>query len=363
MSISTAATHAGFRRTALFAPDSYTGRVATIQVIDNAAGLSDLRPEWTRFANTFPATPFQTPEWLLTWWKHFGNGTPHVLVFRNGHEMAGVVPCFLHEWKGRRQLTLIGSGITDYLDPLWDPRQVAHTLEALDAHLESRAEWDVCDWQDLSADTPLQALAPTMEDTPCSRVPLEQSFEAFLAGRPKDVRHNLRRNKRRALRAGTVRASASVEADPLLVQSLIDLHGARWRRAGKPGMIEANSASAFLRDVAAALARAGMLVTFALYFKERVAAVILALRNHHTMYSYLGGFDPEYEEFGFGSELLAQALEYAHARNYRHWDFLRGNEGYKFLWGAQPVPKRRLVLERCAAAAPDASASGTSREA
>ncbi len=53
------------------------------------------------------------PEWLLTWWWHFGSGRLRVMVFRQMGEVAGVLPCFLHPWNGRRQLTLVGSGITD----------------------------------------------------------------------------------------------------------------------------------------------------------------------------------------------------------------------------------------------------------
>jgi hypothetical protein len=62
-----------------------------------------------------------------------------------------------------------------------DPRYTNAILGALQSHVRQNVEWEVCDWQDLSADTPLAALGPLREDTPCSQVALAGCFEEFLA--------------------------------------------------------------------------------------------------------------------------------------------------------------------------------------
>ena len=43
---------------------------------------------------------------------------------------------------------------------------------------------------------------------------------------------------------------------------------------------------------------------------------------------------------------LAGALEYAHRHGYGQWNFLRGGEPYKFSWGAQAIPKCRVLICR-----------------
>lgn len=318
-----------------------------VELLDKPARLDTFRAEWVELARRLtPATPFQTPEWLLTWWKHFGSGEPHLLVFRSDGRAMGVLPGFLHTWNGRRQLTLIGSGISDYLDPLFDPAHTAPILDALREHLTRRPDWDVCDWQDLEAESPLCALGPSRADTPCTRIRLAGSFEEFLCARPKDLRRNLRRYREKAQPLGTFRFSVDTEAKPELLKALIDLHAARWRVSGQPGMIEVNQAAGFLQQVAGELARTDTLRIFSLCMDDRVAAIILALRNPTTIFSYLSAFDPQYEVFGFGRELLAQAIRYAYEQGYRFWDFLRGDEPYKLSWGAETIPKRRLILSR-----------------
>jgi CelD/BcsL family acetyltransferase involved in cellulose biosynthesis len=290
--------------------------------------------------------PFQMPEWLLSWWSHFGSGALRVMAFRQSGKLVGVLPCFLHEWRGRRQTTLIGSGISDYLDPMFDPAFVEEIVEVVRTELRSRADWDICEWQDLSRDTPLAGLGTLMEETPCTAIAIEPPFESFLAARPKDLRRNLRRDRKRAEAMGCVRFEVEEDARPELLDALVRLHGARWASVGEAGMIEANRSEAFLRDAAERFASSGSLRIFTLCLADRIAAIILAFCNDTTLYGYLSGFDPQYEEFGFGRELLAEALRFAHERGYRRWDFLRGEEPYKFDWGAQVLAKSRLVIRR-----------------
>jgi CelD/BcsL family acetyltransferase involved in cellulose biosynthesis len=322
-------------------------RPLQLELIDNPSRLCEFRTEWERFVRSVTtATPFQTPEWLFTWWAHFGSGRPQVFVFRADGETVGVVPCFLHVWKGRRQLTLIGSGITDYLDPPLDHRWSTAIVEVLGSYLTRRTEWDVCDWQDLSSASPLAILGQAREDTPCSRIRLATTFDDFLSARPKDLRRNLRRCRGKARSLDELHFEVSRTAEPELVTSLIDLHRERWRKTGECGMIEANRAAGFLRAAAETLATSGILRIFALRLQQQIAAIIMALRNSTTIFGYLSAFDPCFERFELGHELVARALEYAYSQHYCWWDFLRGEEQYKFDWGAERIAKSRVIIER-----------------
>ncbi len=41
------------------------------------------------------ATPFQSPRWLLPWWRQFGTGMPRVAVARRGGTLAGMLPLYV----------------------------------------------------------------------------------------------------------------------------------------------------------------------------------------------------------------------------------------------------------------------------
>ncbi len=325
----------------------------TVEVIQEVDALREFQPEWAAFTQTLGLTPFQQPRWMLTWWSHLGSGELRVIVFRDGNLLVGVVPCFLHTWNRLRQLTLIGSGISDYLDPAISPQHSTEILDRLRLHLIENRGWQICDWQDLSSDTPLKALrscaefeVQVTEDTPCSRIPLIGTFEEFVRSRPKKLRRNLRQYRQRAEAVGEIQFQVHGKADAESIEALIALHTARWREAGEAGSIESNGSAEFLRDAATEFEREDMLRLFTLRFKGRIAAVMLALRNADTMFDYLTAFDPEHHAFGFGRTLISEALRYSYEQQFTCWDFLRGDEPYKFWWGAQEIPKWRIRLTR-----------------
>jgi CelD/BcsL family acetyltransferase involved in cellulose biosynthesis len=324
----------------------------TLEVIDNVQRLLEIEPEWSSFARTIAGlTPFQLPRWLLTWWAHFGNGQLHVLVFRENDVMFGIVPCFRHEWNGLRQITLIGSGISDYLEPAINPQYCPTILDELRNHLEAEFDWDVCDWQDLSASTPLSSLngkfeVRTSPDMSCSEIPLTATFEQFRNARPKDLKRNLSRYRRKAEQLSPLQFAVMKEADPETMKALVELHTAKWQRRGEPGMIHANSSAEFLCDVAREFACCDMLRLFSLHFDDKIVALIVAFSYRKTMFGYLSAFDPEYESLGFGRTLLFEAIRYCYENGYQTWNFLRGEEPYKFWWGAQIIPKCRVRLTR-----------------
>ncbi|MBV8572238.1 MAG: GNAT family N-acetyltransferase [Acidobacteriaceae bacterium] len=331
----------------------HSANVLELDVAGDIARLNDLAGEWSALARALPnATPFQTPEWLLTWWKHFGSGELRAFIFRRERALAGIVPCFLHHWEGRRQLTLLGSGISDYLEPLFLPECQCDILESLSAGLHALGDWDLCCWQDLDAGTPLGGLTSPLwgtalqHDTPCTEIRLMHDWTRYFGALPRGLRRNLRRYADKARQIVEPRFFTAGGFQEALMNDLIRLHRARWSLQGESGMIVANRSAQFLREVALRLASARMLRFFGLELQQRVVALILSFPYKNVLFSYLSGFDPEYQQYGFGKLLLQYSLQHAFENGFTSWNFLRGSEPYKLDWGARIISKRRLVLAK-----------------
>jgi CelD/BcsL family acetyltransferase involved in cellulose biosynthesis len=324
----------------------------SLEIIRDLDRLGAIASEWEALIHEVPGiTPFQFPAWQLIWWKHFGSGKLCVFAFWNGGELAGLIPCFLHQWNARRQITLIGSGISDYLEPPIQQEFASEVCGLLSEHLRLSDQWDICDWQDLNADSFLQKLSPggslkvrAEADTCCARINIPEDFETFWGRRPKDLRRNLRRYSERARVLGALEFKVTDAADCQSLDALITLHSARWEKRGEPGMIAANSSAQFLGDIANELASRGMLRFFRLTFKGKITAAIIAFTYRNRMFSYLSAFHPECEHLGMGRTLLYEAVRHCAQQGITAWDFLRGDEPYKFSWGAQPIPKLRLRI-------------------
>ncbi len=326
----------------------------SLEVIGQFAELLQLKTEWSQLLESSPeVTPFQLPAWLLTWWRHFGGSELHTFVFRNSSKLVGIIPCFRHEWEGKRQLTLLGSGISDYLEPAIGEAHHAEAMNVLAEFLRRDRDWDICNWQDLNVNTPLQLLTSGDEftvslqpDTDCAETIFRGGFGQWYERRPHGLRRNVRRYLERARSIGEPEFCVIREAEPELVEALIALHAARWQKRGESGMIARNCSALFLREVLASFAARDMLRFFILRFRGEVAAVIAAFPYRNALFSYLSAFDPQYEQLGFGRILLYYSLRHAFQLRYQSWNFLRGSEPYKFDWGARRIPKCRVIVTR-----------------
>ncbi|MDQ2839450.1 MAG: GNAT family N-acetyltransferase [Acidobacteriota bacterium] len=326
-----------------------------LEVISDFTRLLSLRDDWRELWESSPSpTPFNSPDWLITWWEHFGSGELRVFLVKDDEpRIVGIIPSFLHNWNRQRQLTLLGSGISDYLDPIILPEHRGEVIRCLTDYLERDGEWERVDWQDLSCDMSLAGLssdeklaAHAQPDLACSEIITNRSFSEYWDERPAGLRRNVRRYRNKAEQIGKLEFHITRSYNEKCLQTLFALHGERWRERGEPGMITINKSEPFLRAVAQVFAPRQMLTFFTLTFEGELAAVILGFPCRNMIYAYLSAFDPSYAEFGFGRILLFEALRHAWEQKFQSWNFLRGDEAYKQEWGARVIPKVRLVVTR-----------------
>jgi CelD/BcsL family acetyltransferase involved in cellulose biosynthesis len=180
----------------------------------------------------------------------------------------------------------------------------------------------------------------------CPVIELPASWDAYLASLSGKERHELRRKLRRAdAGAPRVEVARSPGAITALIDSFLALH--RKSKTGKARFMDERM-EAFFRDVGAATAAAGWAALWLLWLEERPAAALFCFEYASTVAVYNSGFDPEARALSPGVALIAQTIEDAIARGFRRYDFLRGEEAYKYGFGAVPTDVMRITLERSA---------------
>ncbi len=302
-----------------------------IAVVDTDEGLHALVPAWEALWRGRPeATPFQSPAWLLPWWRQFGTGMPRVATLRRAGALQAVLPMYVLDEPGVRKLLPIGAGTTDYLDALGGP-----AAPLLHAVLE-RARADGVDQCDLIEVPPGSALltaawpggwqAAWSAGSPCPVL--------ALPGIPAGIRRKVRMNRNRAERGGgwTTEVATAATLGPLQAE-LIRLHQARWTVRGEEGSLASPAVLGFHRQAAPALLAAGVLRLQALRIGGGVAAAIMALLAGDRILFYLSGFDEAHAFVSPGTILLGAMLDEAMREGRTEAHFLRGRESYKYAWG------------------------------
>jgi CelD/BcsL family acetyltransferase involved in cellulose biosynthesis len=317
-----------------------------VEEIAETDALEALAPQWGElFAADPQASPFQSPDWLLAWRRAFLTaGGLWTLAVRRDGGLVGLAPFFIYADRpsGRRQLTLLGNGLSDRQGLLARPEARAAVAQAVARRLaERRSCWDTADFRDLPEgspllDLPLPCRVERIEpEAPCPVLELPADPAAVLARLPRSRRTDLRRCARRL---SEIAPLGFTRADPASLgehlEAIVRLHGARREARGEPGKLADAAVVAFHAEAAAGLMRRGLLRLEALRLGGRIIAAHYGLRLGERGYSYLHAFDPEFAAFGPGWLMLASSLEAAARDGVRRFDFLRGREPYKYAWGA-----------------------------
>lgn len=301
---------------------------------------SEWRALWERSSR---ATPFDSPDWQLPWWRAFGSGTPLVATLRTrGGRLDGLLATYAG---GDRVVRCIGVGVSDRLDALLDDGVGSDDATRLLACAAAGApsETRAIHLDGVSASSPLLgATAPRgwiAEREPAAACPA-LSLPCATSRRVEYYRRRLARTA--PLRIELADATSVASA----IETLITLHGARWAARGESGMLADARVAQFHREAAMRLSAAGLLRLLTLWVGDAAAAACYGFTAKGRAFYYLGGFAPAWARYNAGTVALSHAIDLAERERAREYDFLRGREDYKYRWGATDRLTWRLRLLR-----------------
>jgi len=368
---------------------------------------------WDRLAFLNPySTPFSTWAFQRAWWDAYGdNAHAETLVLVDaagpGQEPVAIAP-LMHRHvvepsdAGTRTmirhaddlpLTAVDSDAcavyfgasyhADYATLLAHPRDMAAAAAAVAGYLATnRAEaeldpWAVVDLRRLrQADPATDALETAFgeremaegwtlnierEDVcPVVRLPEGGDIETYLATLGKKERHEIRRKVRRAESAGAIELVESTDPQADL-DEFIDLHQRKWGERGLfPDNRGGDQARVFVRRLFELFGEATIgpnaiadhptvHLGFLTLDGKRIAAEIHFETAGSLLY-YNAGVDPEAKDLSAGVVQLERLVRRAIERGKCRLDLLRGDEPYKYAWGAVDEPVLRILVRRDVAA-------------
>jgi CelD/BcsL family acetyltransferase involved in cellulose biosynthesis len=310
---------------------------------------------WTALhADSGLRSPFLSWTWQREWLAAFGAGRRLALhtVTDDGGRLLAVLP--LVELAPDRLMLAGGADVSDYLDLL---ARRGHEEEAwralLDARTADRATWELHAVPDasptvralpaLAAAAGLAASASVEERCPVLTLP--ESWDAFLAALPKKHRHELTRKLRRFEREvpdGRVVWETTPAGIERRLDGFLALH--RASREGKAKFMDARMETFFRRAIGALASTGGARLAL-LEGPAGPMASFVTLEWDGSVGLYNSGFAPAQAALSPGLVLLAHVVRDALERGRRRFDFLRGEERYKYEFGPTPEPVHLVTIE------------------
>ncbi len=336
------------------------GAGVQLTVYRDAEGFKALQGEWNDLVRRSAFnTVFLTWEWQATWWRSLGKGDLWLLAWREPSGMlVGLAPLYLNTEDGRRTLSLVGCReVSDYLDLIIAAGREAEVHDAFLTWLAGpdAPSWDVVDLCNLPETSQTHHrlveaarrrgyAAETMQEDVCPIIPLPSSWDDYLAGLDKHQRHEVRRKMRRIAEEATPRWYIVGPEHDLRAEmdAFIALHQRSRREKGE---FMDETMQRFFHDMAQAMRDAGWLFLTFMEVNGVKAASLLCFDYHNSILVYNSGYDPEaYSSLSPGIVLLARCIQYAIEQGRQAFDFLQGNEVYKYRFGGKDFRVMRAVI-------------------
>lgn len=297
---------------------------------------------------------YVTPVWQELWWNAFQDGRSLAGFYFTGDD--GEITAIASLSRAEDHYSLVGNSDTfDYNDFIvaagYEDFFYPALLDTISANGATRL-----DLFSISEESPTLAILPDLarskgyavnvaQEDVAPRIRLPATWDEYLAGLSKKDRHELRRKLRRLDAQGNWRWDCV--SDPAEATARMDTFVDLMRRSD-PAKAEFLTAEreAFFRRMVQATAAEGILRLFFMEMDDLPVAASLCFDYDGVRMLYNSGHDPEYRYYSVGLLLHSLCLRDALENGYRYFDFLRGNEPYKYRLGGSDHLLYSISLER-----------------
>ncbi len=286
-------------------------------VFDDTQALEPHVPAWDALA-VETGRPFCAPAWMLSWWREARTGDARlrvILVF-DQEGLAGVGPFFAQVAFGLVEMRLLGAGFSHRIGPLaragseeFVASALASALAAMKPTLASIV-FEGIDrddpWPDAIAAGWPSPRAPRQRTDAVMDAPiieLNGAYEEWMERRSRRFRKEARRVARRLEEEGV---SGRIALDETAIDTLLDLHYARWEQRG--GSNVGDTARAVIAGASRELPGDGRLAVAVLEAPSGPVAAELVLCAGETAAFWGGGFRPEWAQHAPGTQTMLLAL-------------------------------------------------------
>jgi CelD/BcsL family acetyltransferase involved in cellulose biosynthesis len=326
----------------------------TPEAFDRLAG------EWNALLKRSASdTLFLTNEWQKTWWRELGEGELRILAMYESDALVGIAPLFFAANPlGSPEVALVGcKEVSDYLDFIFARGREVACFRAVVDFLKST---DAPAWHTLALCNIIET-SPTLstfaemlnaegwharvlfEDV-CPVVALPDTFEAYLAMLEGKERRELQRKLRRASEDVTITFATDATS---LARDVDDFIALMKASAPSKAAFMTPRMARFFHAAARAMFEVGRLQLAFLEVEGVRAAAYMNFVYGDAVLVYNSGLDPEkYAYLSPGQVLIARLIEKAIQDGRRLFDFLQGDEEYKYKLGGRDVKLYTLSARR-----------------
>jgi len=315
------------------------------RVIDDFDHLRNLRDQWEVLLDrSLNGTVFQSYEWISNWWKRFGFGKKLFVVAVSSSDSLVGLALFMIVVRTHGGITIrslhfcgeTGSRLCpDHLDVIASPGFEEQTVDVVINKIFSNTNaWDMVSLSSIAHGSVLyKRMLLELDNNHYSYgngVSCEAPFLELPSRSHKNWKDKLKKlSKTYLVTTDILMKLHDVEHGLAITKQLV---GASAMRKNHLSSWDDEEYANFHLDVCRELADKIKFNVAVLYCNDLPVAVLYGyvVKNKYLMYSI--GLDSDYGKFSAGQILIGKFIEYLTENRIAEFDFLRGDEDYKYRW-------------------------------
>lgn len=320
-----------------------------------------LKNEWDELLHKSNANNiFLTWDWLFNWWKFFQKDKElNILLVRENGSLKAIAPLFKSTSKifGLKKIQFLGSiGVgSDYLDfILYQNREHELLFEILSFLDKQSNSWDIVNLTDI----PEQSSTPSLfnkqqffvttksQHTICPYLKLPTKTDDSYIPLSKNMRSQINRKRRKFERDynGSFVVLEQKERLDEAIEDLIRLNEERFKQKNIASPFSDFLFNDFHRTIIPVFFDKGILRFCFLFAGNNPIASIYIFKYDIKYYYYQAGFDITWHKISPGMLLFDYAIRLAIEEGIKEFDFLQGNEEYKYKWTKSARKNLHIML-------------------
>ncbi len=276
---------------------------------------------------------FQTKDWLNLWMKYWGeNGKAVVYAVFDKNVLVGIAPFQITD-----KINILGvpdssvnGSLSDFGDIIVKTSYEFIVWKEVLAKFKVQSQKLKVELNYIREESPsfkvLQDLGGKVEEmevSPC--IDLPKTWDEYLSTLDRHDRHEIRRKIRKAAETGVIKV-----CDEINTQNIDDFFQLMIASNENKRNFLSENMKTFFNEVIMSLGSKKLLTLCFLRYNNANIAGILLLYQKNEILLYNSGFDPKYSFLSPGLILNAYSIKQAIEKGKDKFDFLRGNEKYKY---------------------------------
>jgi CelD/BcsL family acetyltransferase involved in cellulose biosynthesis len=351
----------GGMKTAISFTEKYTGSLV-IEEINDIEKFRDLKEAWNDLLQKGSDNNiFLTWEWLFIWWQHFGGENKlRIVIIKEAGKIIGIAPLMQKKYrkgflsvdvlenlcseecdysgiilaeKSHEVLTLLGKYVAKVIK---DENLIVRMY-----HIPENSTFLTL----LREQYPLFSKSLYLEEKPssfCSYISLPATWDEYFNTLSPTGRRNIRRATRHLQKDHVVTFTKYSNGDELQerLDLLFQFHLKKW----KDSKFNQSEARNFYLDVSKTFIQNNWLEFSFLNIDGKPASLIWAFIYDNTFWGVTNVFDLNYSNYSLGQLHLMNSVENTIQYGLKKYDFLKGDEAYKFHWTDSKTDNFKITI-------------------